>query len=158
MFKEKVLETVIGFVILLVAAIFIFYAQKKAGLHEIVGYTLVAKFDRADGIRPGTDVKVSGIKVGFVTSAKIDPVSYLAIVEMRIDSALPIPIDSSVSVSTDGILGGKHLAITPGGDTEVLRPGDEVKYTQGSINLESLLSKFMFSSSEQENLKKEINK
>lgn len=149
MFREKLLETVIGFIILTIATVFVIYAQQRAGLREITGYTLMAKFDKADGIRPGTDVKVSGIKVGFVVSARIDPVSYLAVVEMRVDSNLPIPMDSSVSVSTNGLLGGKHLSITPGGDNEMLHHGDEIKYTQGSINLESILSKFMFSSSEE---------
>lgn len=150
MFREKFLETMVGLFILFGAVWFVFYAQQRAGLHEIRGYTLFAKFDRAEGIRVGTDVKISGLKVGFVTSAKIDPVSYFAIVEMRVDGNLPIPMDSSVAVSTNGLLGGKYLAITPGGDAEVLHPGDEIKYTQGSINLESLLSKFMFSSSDQE--------
>lgn len=149
MFKEKLLETTVGFFILAFSLAFVFYLKDKAGLHEIVGYSLVAKFDKADGIRSGVDVRVSGIKVGSVISTKIDPVSYLAVVEISVDKNLQVPLDSSISVSTDGLLGAKYLSISPGGDTEMLRPGDEVKHTQGSINLESILSKFMFSVPEQ---------
>lgn len=148
MFKGKFFETFVGIIVLITAIFFLFYAQKKAGVKEINGYTLTAKFDKADGIRPGSDVKISGIKVGYVMSTKIDPVSYLALVEIKIDANLSLPLDSSMSVSTSGFLGGKYLSISPGGDTEVLHPGDEIKFTQGSVNLESLLSKFMFNSDE----------
>ena len=52
------------------------------------------------------------------------------------------------------MLGSKYLSITPGGDEEVLKEGEEIQFTQSSVNFEDLLGKFIFSSGDKDNNKK----
>jgi phospholipid/cholesterol/gamma-HCH transport system substrate-binding protein len=108
------------------------------------GYELVAKFDRIDGLAVGSDVKVGGIKVGTVVAQKLDPITYLAVVHMSIDDDVRVPMDSSSEVVSEGLLGTRDLAIVPGPSDEMLEAGGLIRFTQSSISLEQLLSKFAF--------------
>lgn len=54
-------------------------------------------------------------------------------------------MDSAAIITSDSLLGGKYIAISPGGDTKMLKAGGEISETQGAISLEQLLSKFIFS-------------
>lgn len=143
--RRNLIETVMGAVVLAVAALFIVFAYSKAEVGAVEGYEIVAKFDRIDGIRPGTDVRMSGIKVGTVAAASLDPQTYLAIVRMTIRDDIKVPTDTSVAVSSDGLLGDKFLALSPGGADEMLKPGAEITLTQGSIDLMSLVGQMIFS-------------
>ena len=77
--RRNLIETVLGGVVLLVAALFLVFAYSNASLRTVSGYELMAKFDRIDGLNQGSDVKVSGIKVGTIVGQNIDPQSYLAV-------------------------------------------------------------------------------
>ena len=144
---RTIFETVMGAVVLLVAAGFIFIAYKSGTVKATTnGYDLVAKFDRADGLVLGTDVRVSGIKVGTVAKQIIDPETYMAVITMTVDGSIKIPNDSSAEIVGDGLLGSKYIAIVPGGAKETLSPGGEIKFTQSSVSLEQLIGKFVFGS------------
>ena len=69
----------------------------------------------------------------------------MAKVMIHLPSQLKIPFDSSLAVVSDGLLGGKYLAITPGGDDKTLKNGDVIEHTQSSVNLESLIGQMVFS-------------
>lgn len=143
--RRNVIETVLGGVVLLVAALFLVLAYTNASLRTVSGYELVAKFDRIDGLNQGSDVKVSGIKVGTITSQDIDPQSYLAVVHFTVDPRIKLPVDSAAEVVSEGLLGSKYLSLVPGADAKMLQAGQEVRFTQSPINLESLIGQFMFS-------------
>jgi len=143
---KKYFETILGAVIFLIAVFWVGYVKHEIKAEKFHGYTLVAKFDKANGIQRGSDVRISGIKVGEVTEAVIDSNNYLAIVKFKVDKKIKLPNDTSVIVATNGLFGNKHLAITPGGSEEFLSDGDEVIYTQGAINLESIIGQLLFSS------------
>ncbi|MEX2453509.1 MAG: outer membrane lipid asymmetry maintenance protein MlaD [Rhodospirillaceae bacterium] len=143
--RRNLIETVMGAVVLAVAGFFIFFAYSKAEIGSVDGYEIVAKFDRIDGIRPGSDVRMSGIKVGTVTVSELDPRTYLAIVRMDIKNEVLVPDDTAISVSSDGLLGDKFLALSPGGSDDMLKPGGEIYTTQGSIDLMSLVGQMIFS-------------
>ena len=143
--KKSYFETILGCVILVIAIMWIGYVKHEVQTNKFQGYTLVAKFDKINGIQKGSDVRISGIKVGEVTSAVIDNNNYLAIVKFTVDKNIKLPSDTSIMVATNGFFGSKHLAVTPGGSDEFLSDGDEVIYTQGSINLESIIGKLLFS-------------
>lgn len=132
--------------VLLIAAGFLFYAVAHGGRgQQPDGMLLTAQFDRIDGLVNGADVRIAGVKVGSVVSSSIDPVSFNAVVGMRVDRSLRLPNDSSAEVSSDGLLGGKYLSIVPGGADRVLAEGGRITETQGSVSLESLLGRFIFS-------------
>jgi phospholipid/cholesterol/gamma-HCH transport system substrate-binding protein len=133
-----------GAVVLAVAAIFRVFAYSKADIGEVSGYRLHAKFDRVDGIRPGADVRVSGIKVGSVTATKLDPNSYLAELSLSIDPAVKLPKDSAAKILMSGLLGDNYLAISPGGADAMLKDGDEIQYTQGAVDIIGLVGQAVF--------------
>ncbi len=152
--RRNLIETVVGAGVLVVAALFIVFAYSKAEVGTVDGYTIQAKFDRVDGIRPGTDVRMSGIKVGTVTSSELDPRTYLAVVRMSIRTDVKIPEDTSIAVSADGLLGDKFLALSPGGAEEMLPDGGEITTTQGSIDLMSIIGQLIFSQTGKDDEKK----
>ena len=143
--RRNVIETVLGAVVLLVAALFVIFAYSNASLRTVSGYTLIAKFDRVDGLNTGSDVKMSGIKVGTITGQDLDPQSFLAVVHLSVDPRIKLPADSAAEVVSDGLLGGKYLSLVPGADSKLLEAGGEIKFTQSPINLESLIGQLLFS-------------
>jgi len=146
---RNVFETIVGAVVLLVAAGFLYIAYSSGQLGAPSdGTVLTARFDRVDGLSVGGDVRVSGLKVGTITEQHIDLKTYQAEVVMSIDSGLKLPKDSTAEIIGDGLLGGKYLALIPGGSDEYLTSGGRITFTQSSISLESLIGKFMFGGSE----------
>jgi phospholipid/cholesterol/gamma-HCH transport system substrate-binding protein len=141
---RSLVETLIGALVLAVAAVFLFFAYEMAGMKRVDGYPIVGKFDRIDGLLEGSDVRMSGIKVGTVTRQVLDPETYLAVVTVSIRSDVLLPRDTSAMITSDGLLGDKYLSLTPGGDDEMLKPGEEIQHTQGSIDLMSLVGRFIF--------------
>jgi len=143
--RRNLIETVMGAVVLLVAAFFIVFAYSKVDISSTGGYDISAKFDQVDGILVGSDVRMSGIKIGSVTSTFLDPKTYFAEVSISIRSDVKIPADTSISVASEGLLGQKYLSLSPGGSDEMLTSGDEIVVTQGSIDLMGLVGKMIFS-------------
>lgn len=142
---KHVIETLMGAVVLIVAIGFIAFAYQSSGIAAATGYPLTAKFDRIDGLSVGSDVRISGIKVGTVAEQHLNPKTYLAEVVMTIDNQVQLPVDTSAEIVSDGLLGSKYLSLVPGGEDKLLKSGDAIKYTQSSFSLENLIGKFMFS-------------
>lgn len=153
--RRNLIETIIGFLVLLIAAIFFVFSYKVADIQKLdKTYELTAKFDQVEGIVVGSDVMVSGIKVGSVISLELDPKSYSALMNMAIRDRVRLPLDSSAKIVSAGLLGSKYVSIQAGSDTEMLENGDQIQYTQSSMNLENLISKFAFGSVDKEQGKK----
>lgn len=142
---RNVVETVLGGVVLVVAIGFFGWAYGRSSVGDPGGYTLVAKFDRIDGLPMGADVRVSGIKVGKVLDQSLDPQTYRAQVRFSVMSDVELPTDSSAAVVSSGLLGGKYVALVPGGDDQLLKDGGEITLTQSSVNIEDLIGKYIFS-------------
>jgi phospholipid/cholesterol/gamma-HCH transport system substrate-binding protein len=147
-------EVITGAVVLLLAAGFLGYAVASTGRTSVSGYELSARFSSIDGLSTGSDVRVAGVRVGRVTGTAIDPTTYQAVVSMDVQTSVKLPLDSSAAVTSDGLLGGKYLALTPGGDEKMLAPGSVITITQGSVSLEQLLGKFIFSVTDMTNAAK----
>lgn len=143
--RKNHVETVVGALVLVVAAFFLAFAYSTAELRKPDGYALMARFDRADGLRDGGEVRMSGIKIGSVTGLRLDPKTYLAIVDISIDRRVKLPADTSAQIVSDGLLGGKYLALVPGGAEANLAPGAEIEHTQGSVDVVALIGQLMFS-------------
>jgi phospholipid/cholesterol/gamma-HCH transport system substrate-binding protein len=145
MARRNVAEVLAGLLVLIVAAGFLAYALATSGAASVPGYMLSAEFDRIDGLTVGSDVRMAGVKVGSVTSTSIDPKTYLADVGFTVQKDIQLPTDSSASIASQSLLGGKYLALVPGGSETMIAPGGHVTITQGSVSLEDLLGKFIFS-------------
>lgn len=125
-------------------AFVVFVASGRLGTGA-QGTELRASFDHIDGLTIGSDVRIAGVKVGRVTGERIDPSRFLATVAFTVGDGITLPTDSSASIVSEGLLGGKYLAIVPGGSDTMLKPGGLITATQGSIGLEALLGKFISS-------------
>lgn len=102
-------------------------------------YELVARFPNVTGVSVGTDVRVSGLKVGRVVAQELDPATWQAVVRLAIDRRVTLPADSAAAITSEGLLGGTFIALMPGGDSERLAPGDEILETQGATDLMGLV-------------------
>lgn len=140
---SNVAETIIGAVVLVAAGGFIAYAAQSTDVGGGSGtYTLDAAFRSASGIGPGTDVRMSGVKIGTVASMSLDPQTYQAVTVLALSNEIQVPEDSDAKISADGLLGGNYVSLTPGGSEFMLEPGDEILNTQGSVSLLDLLISF----------------
>ncbi|MDA5193530.1 outer membrane lipid asymmetry maintenance protein MlaD [Govanella unica] len=142
MSRHNLVETLMGAVVLVAAGGFLAFAYKNTELRSIGGYELNARFDRVDGLPVGADVRISGIKVGTVVSQRLDTNTYQAVVGMSIEKSVKLPEDSMAKIASSGLLGGNYLALSPGASDDMLKPGEEITETQGSVDLLTLLSKF----------------
>ena len=51
--------------------------------------------------------------------------------------------DAYIMVATNGLLGEKYLKIIPGGGLNYLKRGDRIANTQGTMEIEDLVTKFV---------------
>jgi phospholipid/cholesterol/gamma-HCH transport system substrate-binding protein len=143
--NRNAIEPVLGAVVLVIAGLFLLFAFNSADIRTSGGYTITGRFSRADGLRPGSDVRVSGVKVGSVQSVTLDPDTFLATVAMNIDSNVSLPRDTIAVSTSDGIFGEKLVVLTPGSDEEKLKPNGRIEYTQAAPGLDQLIGQFIFS-------------
>ena len=143
--RGNVIEAVMGAVVLVAAAVFLFFAYSTSQLRAVQGYEVTADFERIDGIREGGDVRISGIKIGSVFAEKLDPKTFLATLRISVDPAIKLPDDTVAEIVSAGLLGDKYLSLVPGGSDNVIPAGGRIKYTQSSISLENLIGQMIFS-------------
>lgn len=110
-------------------------------------YTVVAQFDNIAGVKKGASVQVAGVAVGQVGKIWLDEDSY-ANVALLVEKGLQLPIDSTASVKSQGLIGDKFIALSVGGEEELFKDGDLLTDTESSVDIESLISKFAFGSVE----------
>ncbi len=131
-------ETLVGGVVFVLFALVLSYSYGGRHLQPETGYTVDATFNRVDGLADGDTVNLGGIKVGVVDGQRLDEY-YRAVLTLRVDENLELPTDTSAAIHTDGLFGTKFVVLEPGGETEMLEPGDEISFTQDSIRLDELL-------------------
>ena len=143
---RSIAEVAAGALVLVAALFFLGYAVMRGGrAPQLDGVALTARFDRVDGLNVGSDVKIAGVKVGSVTELRIDPETFQAQITLRVQAGLRLPSDTSAEVTSEGLLGGKYVSLVPGGSEHFLAEGGRITETQGSVSLESLLGRFIFS-------------
>jgi phospholipid/cholesterol/gamma-HCH transport system substrate-binding protein len=148
--RRNLIETIMGAVVLLVAVAFVFFAFRSAGLSNAGrdGYQVMVEFDDASGLSAGTDVRMSGVKIGSVIDQRLNPDTYFAEVTLGISEAIRLPSDTSARIIPDGLLGGNYVALEPGADDDYIERGGRIVYSQGSINVVDLLGRFIFSAAD----------
>jgi phospholipid/cholesterol/gamma-HCH transport system substrate-binding protein len=143
--RHGVAEVLAGAVVLVVALGFLAYAIAHSGRSVSSGYPLTASFDHIDGLNVGGDVRIAGVKVGSVTDQRIDPQTFQAIVSLNVRDDVRLPKDTAAIITSESLLGGKYISLSPGGEETDLKPGQMITITQSSVSLEQLLGKFLFS-------------
>jgi phospholipid/cholesterol/gamma-HCH transport system substrate-binding protein len=144
-------EIALGGAVLAVAIAFAAFAVQSTGtrLSGASGYELSASFRSAEGVRPGTEVRIGGVRVGTVSAMALDPESFRARVSVLIDQNLSLPDDSTIQVASEGLLGGTFIEILPGGSPFDLEPGQMFQDTQSAVSLVQLMLRFVTGSGEE---------
>lgn len=135
-------ETILGAIVAVVAVGFFAFAAAQAGQTGAgAGYDLTGSFQRVDGVSVGTDVRISGVKVGVVKAVELNPDTYEAQLTLTINNGVQVLDDSTARVITDGLLGGAYVLIEPAG-MDPLPPGGVIPNTQGAIDFLTLFASF----------------
>lgn len=142
---KNLFETIMGALVLAVAIGFMAFAYQSSNLKPVEGYSIKAKFDTVSGVGLGSDVRIGGIKVGVISNMSLEQESYKAVLTLQIKNGIKLPVDSSASIVSDGLLGSKYVKIEPGADDKMLTSNQTLTYTQSSVNLEELIGKMVFS-------------
>lgn len=142
------LEFCVGVFIIVALCGLLFLAIKVSGLTTMDNghtYVLRADFDNIGDLKVRAPVTVSGVKVGMVTAIQLNPQTYRANVSMAInDHFNNLPIDTSASIFTQGLLGSNYVSLSPGFEQQMLQPGGRIETTHSALILENLIGQLMY--------------
>jgi phospholipid/cholesterol/gamma-HCH transport system substrate-binding protein len=138
------LETILGAVVLLVAVGFVIFGARTVDIQGSDGYILNARFLKVGGLERGSDVRISGVKVGTVVERTLDNESFEAVVTFTVREDLRLPVDTEAGVTAEGLLGGKYLRLFPGLSEDVLTAGQDIVQTRDFQALEDTVSEIIF--------------
>lgn len=143
--KRSTLETTVGFFVLL-GMLAVGYLTVKLGRMELLQgdyYLVHARFQNVTGLKTGSSVEIAGVPVGRVTVIAVNPETFAAVVDMKIDQGVALTDDTIASIKTQGLIGDKFVKLTPGGSGTRLKPGETLLETESAIDLEELISRFI---------------
>ena len=146
--KHEVKHIFLGILVVALTALLFLLSYDSGPREEAQGYLLSARFNATDGIGIGSDVVLTGIKVGEVISREYDVARQNVLVKMDIQNATKVPYESTISIVSDGLLGPKYAKIEPGGSEENMKSGDSFESVQDSIPLLELLEKIVLEAEE----------
>ena len=154
--QTKTVEIMVGvFVVAGMAALFML-AMKVSNistLNDNNGYEVTAYFDNVGGLKVRSPVTASGVNVGRVAAIRYDDKLFEALVTLKLDHNYHLPVDSSASIFTSGLLGEQYVGLEPGGAMEDLKNGDRIKITQSALILEQIIGRVLFSKAAEGNSK-----
>ncbi len=142
--NKRPMETIMGIVVLVVAAFFVYFAYKVSDLQVVKGYEVTARFLKVGGLNVGSDVRINGIKVGTVVAQKLDTENYDAEIVMSLASDIKLPKDSVAAIVGDGLIGDKFIKIEPGHDKEMLQNGDIITNVKDFKTIEDMVGEIIF--------------
>ncbi len=150
--KKSSVEMSVG-IFVIIGIVCVGYLTIKLGKMELIGdnyYSVYAKFDSAAGLKPGSNVEIAGVQVGQVENISLEPIMQVANVELKIENGIELSDDVIASIKTAGLIGDKYVTISPGGSDEILEPGSYIEETESALDIEDLVSKYVFGDKEKE--------
>ena len=142
------MEVAVGLFMMLVVMALVVLAFRVSGSKLSSAddnYVLTASFDNIGGLKKRAEVSMSGVSIGYVDSITLDPKSFRAVVHLEIDKSYQIPVDSSASIYTHGLLGSNYIAIVPGFESKDLKQGGALETTHSALILENLIGQLIYS-------------
>jgi len=144
--NRSLVEIGVG-IFVLIGIICVGYLTVRLGKMELFGvdyYSVSAQFQSISGLNNGASVEVAGVQIGKVDSISLDKEEMVAVVKMKIQKGVVLTDDVIASIKTAGLIGDKYIKLTPGGSDEILNAGDTIVETESAIDLEELISKYVF--------------
>lgn len=142
--KRNPIETILGAVVLLVAAMFLLFAYSTADIKVTTGYEVSADFQKVGGLVRGSDVRISGINVGTVTGESLNHETFQARITMSIGPDITLPTDTEATIVSDGLLGSKYVNLVPGQSSSAIPAGGFIHDTRDYQSLEDLVGEIIF--------------
>ena len=142
--NKKPVETIMGLVVMAVAALFMMFAYRVSDLQVVKGYEIKSRFLKVGGLNTGADVRINGIKVGTVVSQSVNPLDYMVDVTLSIMPQISLPADSQIMIAGDGLMGDKYIKIEPGKSQEKLTAGATAVNTKDAKSLEDMVGEIIF--------------
>jgi len=143
--RRRFVETLLAAAVLMVAGLFLYFIC-TTGYQNVQGYDVTAKFNSVAGLTLGSDVRISGIKVGSVVGAELDPDTYLASLTLRIESSIKLPIDTVAKIASDSLLESNYVSLEPGTDHKIILPNGQIQATRDPVNVLDLVGRYIFGS------------
>lgn len=151
--NRKVIDLWVGIFVAIGLAALAFLALKVGNLlttsEERTGYQVEARFDNIGNLKPRAPVKSAGVVVGRVESIRLDDKTYEGVARLHIYSSHSFPRDTIAGIYTSGLLGEQFVGLEAGGDTVMLKDEERVRKTQSAVQLEKLISQFMFNKAQE---------
>ena len=120
------------------------YAITRLRAQPTGRYVLHAVFLSSDGLHQGADVELAGVKVGTVSSIKLDPTAFVTHVDFQIDAQYRLPLDTAIGIGSSGFTAANALLVDPGRSREMLAPGGSIRSTREMLSLEQTVSQYIF--------------
>jgi phospholipid/cholesterol/gamma-HCH transport system substrate-binding protein len=146
--KKYSMETIVG-IFVFIGLLCVGYLTIKLGKMELIGgnnYILSARFNSVSGLKTDSSVEMAGVEIGRVSKIGLDSERQMALVTLKIHKGVQISDDAIASIKTSGMIGDKFIKITPGGSDIILQPGETITETESTIDLEELISQYIFGS------------
>ena len=144
--KKYSMESVVG-IFVVIGLLCVGYMTVKLGKVSLFGddyYSLYARFSSVSGLRVDSPIEINGIEAGRVAQLSIDPEKQVALVELQIKKGIEVYDDAIASIKTSGLIGDKFVKIDPGGGGDILKPGGTITETTSPLDIEDLISKYVF--------------
>ena len=142
--KSDIFEFIVGLGVIIIAGWFILSvvskSDKLSNISETTNY--IASFNDVSGISVGSNIKLAGVTVGKVLELKLDEINYTAEMVLGINRKIKIPNDSEIIITSEGLLGGNYVSISPGGSDIFIKANEKFSFTQSSLSLNNLIQKF----------------
>ncbi len=144
--KKTTIDTCVG-IFVLIGITCVGYLTVKLGQMDWIGqnhYSIFANFDSITGLRKGSQIEMAGVQIGHIADISLDLEKQIAVVEMKIQNEVVLTDDVIASVKTAGLIGDKYIKLSSGGSDEILKPGDLITETESALDLEEMVSKYVF--------------
>jgi phospholipid/cholesterol/gamma-HCH transport system substrate-binding protein len=146
--RSKTIEIFVGLFMLAGLVALVILAFQVSGLTEVGNrnyYLLKANFDNIGDLKVRAPVTIAGVKVGQIQAITLDPRTFKAEVTLQIkNQTKSLPVDTTASILTQGLLGSNYISLTPGFDQTSLKSGGIIATTHSALILENLIGQLLF--------------
>ena len=150
--QRQFVEIIVGLFVIAALLAFLFLSFKVSNINSVTvsnSYQVSARFDNIGNLKVRAPVTMAGVRIGRVNEIRLDSASYQAQVVMDISGEYKkLPVDTSASINTQGLLGEQFVSLEPGGQQKFLKDGDRIRLTQSAVVLENLIGQLLFNNSQ----------
>ncbi len=150
--QRQFVEIIVGLFVIAALLALLFLSFKVSNINSVTvsnPYQVSARFDNIGNLKVRAPVTMAGVRIGRVNEIRLDSASYQAQVVMDISGEYKkLPVDTSASINTQGLLGEQFVSLEPGGQQKFLKDGDRIRLTQSAVVLENLIGQLLFNNSQ----------